>query len=463
MGGPANSIFFLLGLLASLCFPIGLMLFFLGWRGKRSGNFPSCGSCRFDVSGLPIDASSKCPECGAALLGNAKKGLRKKRIALLIVGVVFLGFSGSFAALLLFRGGWVNRNATKPTFLLKADIAIGGRFQDAALSEFKIRIGSGQLSRSSTNDLVQQALALQADKSRTWVPGFGEVLETARSMGMVSDSDWLQFVCAAAGFKIEGTTTITQGDQIAVRVTQETNQLSENIGLVARFSIPEVQVDGISQKSWLGHWTSSISGSRSSFSITSPIYLDSIQPGTHELQLIFKVELQENAVQSTSIRKTLAFTVLPAGRESHSLRSDSALVEQVIQGTTLEMLTITETKHGRAKVDLRVRFSKIPIATAFDVFLKLKEPLNGVRELKIGSASAPINTKSGPHASHSGGTEIRIDHDSLARLSAVGEVELELRPSLEVAKRSVNMYEIWGTPITVQSKVTIILAKPSPQ
>lgn len=93
----------LLILLALLLIPIAAVLLVLGFRGKRVGNLPVCGTCSFDVSGIATSTASKCPECGDLLGGNVKTGRKQKRIWMLVLGFLLLLFPGAVVFLMLFR------------------------------------------------------------------------------------------------------------------------------------------------------------------------------------------------------------------------------------------------------------------------------------------------------------------------------------------------------------------------
>lgn len=102
MGGPPIGVSLIL-ILALLCIPIAAVLLVLGFRGKRVGNLPVCGSCSFDVSGIATSTTSKCPECGDVLGGNVKTGRKQKRIWMLVVGFLLLLLPGAIILLMLFR------------------------------------------------------------------------------------------------------------------------------------------------------------------------------------------------------------------------------------------------------------------------------------------------------------------------------------------------------------------------
>ncbi len=77
---------YLAGWLAGLALLIGVVLTWLGLRGRRVDNHPICRRCRRDLFGLGSD-SAACPECGADLTTyNIRTGTRVRRSRFIYVG-----------------------------------------------------------------------------------------------------------------------------------------------------------------------------------------------------------------------------------------------------------------------------------------------------------------------------------------------------------------------------------------
>lgn len=79
----AFAFIFLVG--AILAVGVGVTLIVLSRRGGLP--YPSCGGCRYDVSGS-VGQTTRCPECGAAFtdVGIVPAGPRR-RVGLLIAGI----------------------------------------------------------------------------------------------------------------------------------------------------------------------------------------------------------------------------------------------------------------------------------------------------------------------------------------------------------------------------------------
>lgn len=459
MGGPANSIFILLGLLAVLCLPVGILLLFLGIRGRRCGNFPGCGSCGFDVSGIASGIDAKCPECGASLGSNIKTGKRQTRLNMIIAGLLLMLFVSGFVAVLLRRGGWTALNPHKPVFLLNAEVSFGGQLRTAALTEFTNRVASGQLKSATVNDLVQEALALQADTNQAWIPEYGSFVESAHFSGKVSDSDWKQYVLAAFRSDFEVATTISAGDPIALHLKAGLARTSFSPSFLGIITASQIKLDG--KPVGIPDTAFQIQYKPNPFANTmqnETIDSINVSPGMHELEVTLKARHATDAAISRSEVKKYPIKVLPKGTSAHSLISTAALADQVKRGIKIESITLTGLKPGSAKSDCVVTFANLPIAAAFDLIVKYKDRDGTTKDLVVASMATRAMAANASNTA-STGSEIAVSQEVLNQLATAGMAEIEIRPNLEIAKGQTNMYEIWGQPITSQSKVNIILAK----
>ncbi len=460
MGGPANSIVILMGLIAVFCLPIGLLLLFLGIRGKRSGNFPACGSCGFDVTGIASDVAAKCPECGRALGSNVRTGKRQKRLKMIISGLLLLLLVGGYVTVLLRRGGWSALNPYKPPFLLTAEVSLGGGLRTAALLELTNRIVPGQLSTPTINDLVQEALTLQADTKQPWISEYGNFVEAAYASGKVSDSDWKQYVLTTFRSDFEVTSTITAGDPIALVLKAGFARTGFSSNFHGTITASDIKIDG-----------RPVGISDAAFSIlhkpnpyantiqTEKLDSSTLSPGMHELEVTLKATLANDTSISRVDVKKFPITVLPKGAAAHSMKSDPALADQMKRGIKLKKITLTELKPGSAKSDCTFTFANLPIAAAFDLVVKYPDRDGTIKELVVASMATRSMSASASNTASTGG-EIAVSSEVLNRLATSGMVEVEIRPNIEIAKAQTNMYEIWGAPIIAQCKVTVNLANP---
>ncbi|MEX0655405.1 MAG: hypothetical protein WD534_03265 [Phycisphaeraceae bacterium] len=75
-----------------LVFPVGVWLFWWGWRGRPQFGEPRCGKCGYDLRTVSYTdgAPKQCPECGADLGGRGavRFGTHRRRPAWMIAGAV---------------------------------------------------------------------------------------------------------------------------------------------------------------------------------------------------------------------------------------------------------------------------------------------------------------------------------------------------------------------------------------
>ncbi len=198
----AGGALFLLLLIA-----LGVVLVALGLRGRRVSDHPHCRRCGFDLVGAETRAQSAvcpsplCPECGAMLDARVpgarprpiKRGRRQRRRHLVAVGAILLVLSALPLALTQ-TGAWTRYNASKPAWVLHADIRIGSpAVRSAALAEFERRILDDTLSPGQARRLAELALRVQADRSRPWDPAWGDVIVAADEMGHTGPEVFLAY------------------------------------------------------------------------------------------------------------------------------------------------------------------------------------------------------------------------------------------------------------------------------
>ncbi|MEX2219586.1 MAG: hypothetical protein WD749_12605 [Phycisphaerales bacterium] len=189
----------LLGLIAAIV--TGVVLVILGLRGKRLNRNPTCGDCRFDLSGRP-EGTITCPECGAGLKrpGAIRIGQRRKRPLFIVGGGVLAGFPMLLvgtAAFAMLTGSEVD--SYKPFWLLswEARYVSAARSQSIA-TEIGRRIAAKTLAPEQRAAAVAVALDIQGDPTRPWCHQWGDLIEDARMDGKLSDEDQARFRRQAA-------------------------------------------------------------------------------------------------------------------------------------------------------------------------------------------------------------------------------------------------------------------------
>ena len=202
------------------------------WRGRAAGD--EHVACRWCGARLRGAAASECPDCGADLSRpNAVHVTHRRRrrvpaaaaavIALCVAWLLAVPFSRprlSAASMDLARH--------TPTSWLAADA--GGadpRKRDAALAELARRTAQGELSQAWVQALAAQALDYQADWRRPWAPGWGDVIEAARTAGQITDAQWARYQAQSISFSLEPQKeTLRRDDPLVLHLFRGPDRLS---------------------------------------------------------------------------------------------------------------------------------------------------------------------------------------------------------------------------------------------
>lgn len=183
-------------LIPSLLLLASLVALLFGLRGRRIDDHPLCRRCGFDLTGKPA-TSSACPECGMDLrrARAIRIGHRARRGKLLFGGVTgtVLGI-GLIGGAIYLSANPVDLNAHKPYWLLRREALGGGSSESGAVGELLRRLRAGQLSGPQVRQLVDDAMARQADAARKWISGWGQIVEGAKDRGLVADDLWLRYL-----------------------------------------------------------------------------------------------------------------------------------------------------------------------------------------------------------------------------------------------------------------------------
>jgi len=165
----------------------GVVLVWLGVRGRRVGDHPVCRKCGFDLVGLPA--------------------------GLVVMCVGFLGVVGWVVG----RGADVNEY--KPVWWLMREASGGdAKVRDPALGELLRRVKDGKLSEGQLAKVVDRALEIQGDMSKAWVTGWGDMVELLRAQGKLPEEKWRQYVKQGPVILLEVRPRVRIGAPLAVRV-----------------------------------------------------------------------------------------------------------------------------------------------------------------------------------------------------------------------------------------------------
>ena len=193
----------------------------LGLRGRRADDHPLCRKCGFDQTGNP--GAKGCTECGADLTRKkaVKIGHRARRKGPLVAGLALLVaclLVGGIVGYVVIRG--VDVQAHKPAWLLARELrSTDDAARDAAVAELERRLNQGELSPAAASTLVDWALDQQADRSLTWDPRWGGLVETARRDKAASDAQWKRYARQGLVPLLAVRPSIRQGDPLPMEVS----------------------------------------------------------------------------------------------------------------------------------------------------------------------------------------------------------------------------------------------------
>ncbi len=463
----------------------GAGLLWRGIRGRRVDDHPLCRRCGFDLTGLPAGGggSGRCPECGTdvAAARAVVIGHRRRRRGLIALGLALL------VPAVLIGGGaaWWSASGFDPTpykpvwLLMRQADAAPSPGADAARDELFRRLAAGKLAvpqvRSLTSVAVKRvaaspaawpgrwgmaveaslaggnlsaaqidavtdrALAIQADAAVVWDAAWGDWVEQARAAGKVSDARWRRYARQAVGpLKMEVRPRVS-ADAEVLRVTfpNPTARVGWRSRLVLRSSDSSIRFgDGPWRDRPGGGSSGALLQTQSNGLTAMRLALDpfraELTPGPLRLSIRRRVSVREGfrdaapaLVEWTEVFAA-DFTLLPAGEASASAVSDPSDEPAVL--ASIHIGRLGQAVRVPRQLELRIKCDGPPVDLAFDLYVR---DASG-RERKLTTVSAVA-----------GRTLTTVSSGRAFGLTAE-VVDLVLRPSREVAERSVDIANYWG-------------------
>jgi predicted RNA-binding Zn-ribbon protein involved in translation (DUF1610 family) len=441
---------------------LAALLLGLGWRGRRIDRHPLCRKCGFDLVGRPTE-SVVCPECGADLRRrrSIRIGHRQKRrwlvgesVPVLIVCVGWLGLvTWSTAA-------GVDWNRHKPAWILmrEADSA-DAPTRDAAIGELERRLTAGQLPAPQAAAVVEKALAHQANADLPWVAAWGQLLESGRVMGRLTDEQWDRYMAHALTLVLEVRPSVRRGDPLPFRIRQGPNRAAAgNFRLLVRPDASTLSVAGAAletesaDEAWhrgrqvffpaIAGGPDLVIGGRCRL---DEDVLEKLTDGRQALRTRVNLHVWRHtgptsedgtfARASRSVQLAARWTLLPADQPSCAIVTDPSLrpaVERSLAGTR-GASSSGPGYPGRPTAILRG--SDPPVGLSYDA------PY-GQGMLRSGSVVARPKDQSYSD----------VGHPILGWLFPRPQtVDIVLRPNPEHAARTVDVTEIWGHEVIIQN------------
>jgi hypothetical protein len=224
---------------------VSVAVFLHAWRGRRVDRHPVCGRCRFDLIALGAEV---CPECGLPLR-TQRFGFRRRRTIrtgnrqrlhrlAVLAAAASVALAGTATALAC--EGWSAWEDRKPVWWLLSETRSGspGRV-DGAVRKLLARERAGKLNQGALRLLLDRALAWQADEERPWLPVWGDLVEAAWRSGKLTASQQISYTINAFAPSVVSRRTLRQGDPLPIEIT-----LSPRVGQAAMLAF-EAFVDGV--------------------------------------------------------------------------------------------------------------------------------------------------------------------------------------------------------------------------
>jgi hypothetical protein len=486
----------LLALLA--CLVVGAGLLALGVRGRRVDDHPTCRGCRFDLSAL-APGMLTCPECGTGLRrpGAIRIGQRR-RLPMVIATGAFLALVpamglglGGMAAL---KGGM---DRQKPLGMLLWESGRGGtKRRTAVATEVLRRYAAGSLSPGQVDKSLETALALQGDLSVPWLQEWGSLVDQARANGKLSDERELRFNRQAMIFTAKVRPRIRVGDPLPVSIRLSDSRIGPGDAIFGYLLFDHGEIDGqptaikndergADGKPWregldmgtveaTGSATRWAGGPLAGCGSTILRIPEGIAPGAHALKLRAYVELR-----TFGPSKTISWSLKPIPEDPHFRSLEFDLPFDVVgEGDSLVTLMtpdpamdaeltayVASVKPGlnaqspaytTGHMIFDIQSLKVPLA--YDVFWK---PDGSEERLLCRLCTGDLASARG--AQEGRPRQYRTAWLDLPRGYTGGVADLTLRPSLEMAQQTTDLYRIYGGTLTIPGVKFEITPRPAPK
>ena len=419
---------------------LGLTLACLAKRGRKIDNHPLCKNCGYDLIGRPKD-SNRCSECGKNLnLPNAiRLGNRKPLTTLLHTATALTIIAALTTATLIYSTTTNNYFPYAPTWFCLYKAQHGSEPQKlAAFAELDKRLGT-----PATQAIINRALAIQADPNKKWNTVWGELVENAHFLGILTPAQWQQYLDQILTVKIEIRPQAALNHGIAIHPTY-----TYRVGTPASYNLKPPQFttrSGTVSQSFAGMergWTIPLN-SPIAWPFFAPQSLTtSLGPGRKQIELECIWELQTaggatgTGTSTNTITQIFDITILPEGepdvRIIHSPELQDAIEKAISEE---EFLLHSDRWRFRAKI-----VSCPPTNLVYDIIIRT--PNGSERKYATQYHRAGQNKDGG-----------YLDFSSMDRLEELAQtqtVELILRPSIESASKTLDIFEILGGEIRKQ-------------
>ena len=408
---------------------IGIALLVRGIRGRRRGDTPHCGKCEYNLTGLD---SGRCPECGADLNPlRIVRGERHRRPASIVVGGLLLALALLPAVPAVRQIKWYQY---APTAWVMRDMRSGNAGK--AWRELERRDKAGRIGAAHQRLLIHLCLDEQnADLTPSPRTEMIEYLARCYLAEALSDAQEARFHKQMVVCRLRVRPHVVSPDRVPFQVDHG-GRIPCGQGLRMRVSIGRKLVDGTpTGRSGSGSGTSCgvSSGGAQGSSVAG------VKPGKHELGVEVTGQLLQGSSGGGKVLHEKVM-MLKAGFEVFEqepsgymrLVRDPAMADEL--RACIEPADLTYGQHGSKDINGQIRITAPPIGVAFDVFARI-----GEREYSMGGVSKAKGASTHSHV-HTGWED-----------APPTSCDIILRSSAKVARRTVDLFEIWEGELVYQN------------
>jgi hypothetical protein len=446
IGAPRELLMFQVSLLLTLT---GIVLFAVGFRGRRIDDHPLCRRCGYDLWQQPAQRPV-CPECGTNTTEKPPRiGHRRLRSRRPIIGGIGLAALG---ALLLsvetaVRSERPDLYPYKPLWLLRIEArrAPDARSWHPAMVEIVRRIDAGQISIAQCQSLVRDALAVQTLGTGNWSQDWTNIMIAAADLGAITQQQYATFAERAVILNFEVRQKVRQGAVLPYRLTcRDGRGLTRDDAFIITIDDAALRIgDWVHETSLSEHVVrGSLVERERTRTVSGSIPSMALPLGPHLIDLVFSASLrrfsmEEPPVFTWSGTRTASIEVVPGDQPTVVLVQNNTILEEMRRSaaTGLAWCNSERTPHIRAYIALPPRFMQI----AYDV-----EVLGTTARAAIVSARSD------------GGADAWLVEHSLPGLTAARHlatrktIDFVLRPNVAAAEETVDITAILAGEIVIR-------------
>lgn len=432
----------------ALCFmaALGIVALYTGWRGTVVNAHPRCHRCGYDLFGA--GAPGFCPECGRDLsrTGAVTFRNRRRQPRLIAAGSLLLAAAAGWEGWLALKDvSEEKRDAMKPLWWLKRE-STGSNSSRATRARAEMlrrldstvpALGEG-LSEAQIRDLVEHALTIQADAPTPWAPAWGRLIERAWARDKETLQEQLgRYLRTAMDGAVKVTTRsrIQTAGPLPICVEYGPCRVAEATCFEAWFAVLSATLGEQSMPRDLLRETWKLSaGVGRPDDIVCQMYG---KPGVQALKLRFRTSLYYCCIQERlgplaewTSDISIPVTVVPQDEETVEVIGDTDLAPHVFAAMNVGRVWLDRDTHW-IELPWAASANLLPIDFAFNVGLRHGGECATIGELTVVRGRPNYRTVGG---------------NGFVQWLLAGErtADLVLRPSTDVAERTVDISRMWG-------------------